>query len=106
MSWILRAISQPFVLISLGSGCSDGVQSLVHGDERCSENRSDNNNQLYAWLHAVKCKDERGVLESIEQEVTTRRISRCRTIYGFLLAYLGVGGVHPLHCSQVLAAGI
>lgn len=49
-----------------GSGCRHGVKSLVYGDERCSEDRSNNDDQLYAWLHAVKCKDKRGVPESIE----------------------------------------
>lgn len=41
----------------------------MHGHERCSEDQRDNDNKLYAWVHAVKCEDQGRVLEPIEPEV-------------------------------------
>ena len=39
--------------------CCHGVKSLMHGHEGCREDFSYNDDELYAWLHAIECKNTR-----------------------------------------------
>ncbi|KAL8999060.1 MAG: hypothetical protein Q9188_005971 [Gyalolechia gomerana] len=53
-----------------GSRCCHGVESSVHGDARCSEDRGDYHDKLHARVHAVQCENKRRVLESAKSKVT------------------------------------
>lgn len=41
----------------------------MHGDERCSKDRRNNNHKLHAWVHAVQCEDTGRIPELAQPEV-------------------------------------
>lgn len=41
----------------------------MYGDERCTKDRSDDNDELHVGLYAVECENKGGVPELVEQAI-------------------------------------
>ena len=55
-----------------GRGCRHGVQPSVHGHARGREDVGNDNDELYARMHAIKREDEGRIFESRQQEMSIR----------------------------------
>ena len=70
----------------------------MYGDERRTEIRRYDNDELYARLHALERKDTRGIFEPVESTLIWRKVGRRQHVLHFQDTQLdlwGVDGVHP-----------
>ena len=73
----------------------------MYGHERRTEDRSNDNNELYARMHAIERKNQGGISEPPEPKVMFHPV---RGLPGFHMKFAFFrGGIHPLRRSQVLA---